>query len=222
MYRIYPRIIICLGLLTIFSCQNELQNGLSQKQYLDYVDTRVGTAYSIADLTVTEVEEPSGYVSPIVGNPSALTHWTPQTSVLKKRILTVPVPYWYEDKSIQGFRGTRYPNGAVVSDWGALSLMPMTGKVATQPTIRASKFSHDSEIAKPHYYSVILDDYRIKGEVTAAAKTGFFQFTYPKSDSSSVVFDGVFSPGEFRIIPEKKQIEGTIEVILFWSLKIRC
>ncbi|WP_394340334.1 hypothetical protein [Maribacter polysiphoniae] len=30
-------------------------------------------------------------------------------------------------------------------------------------------------MAKPHYYSVQLDDYNIKAEFTAAAKTGFFR-----------------------------------------------
>lgn len=48
----------------------------SNVEVLKYVDTRVGTAASIANITVTQVEEPMGYVSPIVGNPSALTHWT--------------------------------------------------------------------------------------------------------------------------------------------------
>lgn len=182
----------------------------ASKSYLDYVDTRVGTAASIADITVTEVEEPLGYVSPIVGSPSALTHWTPQTATWTERIIKVPVPYWYEDEKIQGFRGTRYPNGAVVGDWGAISLMPMTGNVKIGAEERASKFSHKSEVAKPHYYSVNLDDYSIKAEVTGAAKTGFFQFTFPESATSSVVMDGVFYPGTYKVIPEQQQIEGEV------------
>ena len=72
---------------------------------LSFVDTRVGTAPSIADVTVTETEEPLGYVSPIVGNPSALTHWTPQTAKWTDRVITVPVPYWYEHEKIQGSSG---------------------------------------------------------------------------------------------------------------------
>ena len=35
---------------------------LPKKDLLGFVDTRVGTAASIADITVTEVEEPMGYV----------------------------------------------------------------------------------------------------------------------------------------------------------------
>ena len=215
-YFIQNGLAVCTVLLVSFSCkeqtgESEIQgniNPLPKKEYLGYVDTRVGTAPSIADVTVTEAEEPLGYVSPIVGNPSALTHWTPQTAKWTDRVITVPVPYWYEDEKIQGFRGTRYPNGAVVGDWGPMSIMPMTGKVITDAEARASKFSHDSEIAKPHYYSVKLDDYNIKAEFTAASKTGFFQFTFPESKSSSVVFDGVYVPGYYKVIPERNEIEG--------------
>ncbi|MDV7137704.1 GH92 family glycosyl hydrolase [Maribacter sp. TH_r10] len=204
------KFLACIGVSCICSScdENEGDKGLSGNNYLEYVDTRVGTAASIADITVTEVEEPMGYVSPIVGNPSALTHWTPQTAKWTDRVVTVPVPYWYDQEKIQGFRGTRYPNGAVVGDWGPMSLMPMTGEVNIDADERASKFSHDSEVAKPHYYSVQLDDYNIKAELTAAAKTGFFQFTYPESKSSSVVFDGVYVPGHYKVIPEKNEIEG--------------
>ncbi|MCU4176623.1 GH92 family glycosyl hydrolase [Carboxylicivirga sp. N1Y90] len=201
---------IVLALVGINACNVPSKSTieLANKGALKYVDTRVGTAASIADITVTEVEEPMGYVSPIVGNPSALTHWTPQTAVWTDRVITVPVPYWYDQETIQGFRGTRYPNGAVVGDWGAMCVMPMTGDVVIDADDRASKFSHDSEIAKPHYYSVQLDDYNIKAELTAASKTAFFQFTFPESNQSSILIDGVFVPGYYKVIPERNEIEG--------------
>ncbi len=215
-YCIKKIIVICSIALIGISCneqkgESEIQENkspLPEKEYLGYVDTRIGTATSIADITVTEVEEPMGYVSPIVGNPSALTHWTPQTAKWTDRVITVPVPYWYDQEKIQGFRGTRYPNGAVVGDWGSMSLMPMTGEVKIDADARASKFSHDNEVAKPHYYSVKLDDYDIKTEFTAASKTGFFQFTFPESETSTVVLDGVYVPGNYKVIPEKNEIEG--------------
>ncbi len=205
--KVIPIIVACF---IIFSCQQEEKKSVEaiDQGNLKYVDTRVGTAASIADITVTEVEEPMGYVSPIVGNPSALTHWTPQTAKWTDRVITVPVPYWYDQEKIQGFRGTRYPNGAVVGDWGAMSIMPMTGKVVIDAEKRASKFSHDSEVAKPHYYAVKLEDYAIKAELTAAAKTAFFQFTFPESKSSLVIFDGVYVPGYYKVIPERNEIEG--------------
>ncbi len=198
--------VVFIGVVLV-SCSTS-EKGKDKESVLKYVDTRVGTAASIADITVTEVEEPMGYVSPIVGYPSALTHWTPQTARWTQRVANVPVPYWYDQEKIQGFRGTRYPNGAVVGDWGPMSIMPMTGKVVSKAEKRASKYSHDTEIAKPHYYSVQLEDYNIKAELTAAAKTGFFQFTFPESEKSSVLFDGVDVPGEYKALPETREIEG--------------
>lgn len=203
--QIYPLIV---SVFLLISCNKNI----SEPTVLKYVDTRVGTSASIADITVTEVEEPMGYVSPIVGNPSALTHWTPQTALWTQRVIKVPVPYWYDQDKIQGFRGTRYPNGSVTGDWGAMSLMPMIGDVKIDAEERASKFSHNSEIAKPHYYSVQLDDYNIKSEFTASSKTAFFQFTYPESDNASVVFDGVYVPGNYKVIPERNEIEGHITI----------
>ena len=74
-YCIQKGLAVCIVLLVSFSCkeqtrESEIQgnkNPLPRKEYLGYVDTRVGTAPSIADVTVTETEEPLGYVSPIVG-----------------------------------------------------------------------------------------------------------------------------------------------------------
>ncbi len=208
--RVKNRLVIVVAIMIFTGCDINKEDARSfpKKDLLEFVDTRVGTAPSIADVTVTETEEPLGYVSPIVGNPSALTHWTPQTAKWTDRVIRVPVPYWYEHEKIQGFRGTRYPNGAVVGDWGPMCVMPMTGNVVIDADARASKFSHDNEIAKPHYYSVILDDYGIKAEFTAASKTGFFQFTFPESGSSSVLFDGVYVPGYYKVIPERNEIEG--------------
>ena len=40
----------------------------------------------------------------------------------------------------------------------------------------ASKYSHDNEIARPEYYSLILDRYNIKAELTAM--TGRFSSLY--------------------------------------------
>lgn len=52
------------ALIVIIGCRHNEgpARELAQKEYLGYVDTRVGTAASIADITVTEVEEPMGYV----------------------------------------------------------------------------------------------------------------------------------------------------------------
>ena len=36
----------------------------------------------------------------------------------------------------------------------------------------ASRYSHDNEIARPEYYSLLLDRYQIKAELTATDRAG--------------------------------------------------
>ncbi len=180
------------------------------KQPVDYVDTRIGTKRWAKNITVSQVEDPSGFVYPGVGEPFAMTEWSPQTSVIHMAHLPVQVPYWWDEGGMQGFRGTHYPSGSVMSDYGCITIMPMTGPVVLDAKSRASGYRHESEIAKPHYYAVTLDDYDIRAEFTAADQTGFFRFTYPKSDTATVLIDPVFtqSGGYFRVIPDKNEIEG--------------
>ena len=50
-------------------------------------------------------------------------------------------------------------------------------------------FSHSNEFASPGYYSVLLDDYHVHAELTATARSGFHQYTFPASDSSNIIID---------------------------------
>ena len=45
-----------------------------------------------------------------------------------------------------------------MSDYAVYSFMPMVGDLVVNQDKRATKFSHDNEIAKPHYYKVTLDN----------------------------------------------------------------
>ncbi len=59
-----------------------------------------------------------------------------------------------------------------------------------------SKFSHDKEEAEAGYYSVVLDDYNIKAELTTTKRAGFQRYTFPESDSSRILVDLLF-PSEY-------------------------
>ncbi len=50
-----------------------------------------------------------------------------------------------------------------------------------------SHFKHSNEEAKPGFYSVILDDYDIKVELTSTIRTGFHKYIFPKSKQSAIV-----------------------------------
>lgn len=194
---------LCVMALLIFGCESNgnKESTSSTQDYLQHVDTRIGTEKWSGKSTLSQAELPQGHVYPGVGEPFAMTQITPQTT--KKDI-----PYWWEHEKIQGFRSTHYPNGASMSEYGPLTIMPMVGDLKITAEERASTFNHADEIAKPHYYSVILDDYNIKAELTAVAKAKFLQFTYPESDESHIIIDNPVAHGYFRVNPEKNEIEG--------------
>jgi predicted alpha-1,2-mannosidase len=103
--------------------------------------------------------------------------------------------YQYDDSTIFGFSHTHF-SGTGHSDLGDFLLMPTTGKLKIEPGSAGapgsgylSGFSHETEKAEPGYYSVILDDYRIKAELTASERVGFHQYTFPESDSVNIILD---------------------------------
>ncbi|MEO5682154.1 MAG: GH92 family glycosyl hydrolase [Chitinophagaceae bacterium] len=103
--------------------------------------------------------------------------------------------YHYSDSTIIGFSHTHL-SGTGIGDLGDILLMPATGTVITgKGSIKniaagnTSLFSHNEEIARPGYYSVRLQRYNIKAELTASARVGFHQYTFPASSTSHIVVD---------------------------------
>lgn len=52
-----------------------------------------------------------------------------------------------------------------------------------------SRFSHDSEIARPGYHAVTLDDYAICAELTATTRVGFHRYTFNRTGRGWVLLD---------------------------------
>ncbi len=105
--------------------------------------------------------------------------------------------YQYSDKTIVGFSHTHF-SGTGHSDLGDFLVMPTTGKLLLNPGTAAnpesgyrSTFSHATEIAQPNYYSVMLDKYNIKAELTTTTRVGLHQYTFPATDSAQIILDMV-------------------------------
>ena len=129
---------------------------LYAKSPVDYVDPMIGT---------TKL----GNTYPAVCMPFGLAKFTPQT---RSGEVKGDKPYDYQDAAIQGIRWTNFISGSAVPEYASHTFAAMTGDFKVEPKDRASSFSHDNEIAKPHYYSVFLDDYQIQIEVTASTRAG--------------------------------------------------
>lgn len=77
---------------------------------------------------------------------------------------------------------------------GGVSFMPTAGALKTVPgqldkagSGYRSTFDRKNEIAQPGYYSVLLDDFKIKAELTATKRVGFHRYTFPKSKESRII-----------------------------------
>jgi len=95
--------------------------------------------------------------------------------------------YHYGDTAIIGFSHTHL-SGTGVADFGDILVMPNTGSRLRGNDSR-SKFQHSSEKASPGYYSVFLEDYKIKAELTATKRVGLHRYTFPQSDDSRILID---------------------------------
>ncbi len=128
--------------------------------------------------------------------------------------------YSYEHNSIEGFALTQMSGIGWNGDLGNFLVMPTNGTLTTyagkidNPNEGyRSKYSKESEKATAGYYSVILDKYNIKAEMTATIHCGMFQFTYPKNDTSRIQIDlarrvGGTSTEQFIEVLDNQTISG--------------
>lgn len=85
---------------------------------------------------------------------------------------------------------------------GLLKTVP--GKLDDPDKGYRSRFDKKDENAKPGYYEVLLKDYGIKVELTATKRVGFQRYTFPKSDSSYLIFDIGNQLGESGMVKDSK------------------
>ena len=74
--------------------------------------------------------------------------------------------------------------------------MPTVGKQdyhsmgsESQQMAYASPFSHKNEVAQPGYYSVLLDRYNVKAELTATKRAAIHRYTFPESTEAGFILD---------------------------------
>ena len=80
---------------------------------------------------------------------------------------------------------------------GGIVLMPTKGRLVTVPGLPTdkekkgyrSRFERKNEVATAGYYSVLLDDYDIKAEVTATPRVAFQRFTFPAGKDNHILFN---------------------------------
>jgi predicted alpha-1,2-mannosidase len=91
--------------------------------------------------------------------------------------------YQYEDSVIYGFSHTNKGH------WNLLHvpIMPVVGDVT--PSDYCSSFSHRKETARPGYYQVYLDRYKVNVELTSTLRCAYHKYTFSEEDDKSVLVD---------------------------------
>ncbi len=174
--------------ITFILCMGYGVNAVAQERLIDYVNPMVGT-------------KSMGHTFPGACSPFGLVQLSPDTEMIPHNIDGKYQPeayrycagYQYGDKTIVGFSHTHF-NGTGHSDLGDILMVPTTGEVQLKMgTVEnpengyRSRFNHDNEHAELGYYSVLLDDYNIKAELTATERTGVHRYTYPKGEGHIIL-----------------------------------
>lgn len=162
-------------------------------------------------------QQPASFVNPFIGTnemghtypgatvPFGMVQLSPETDTIQysigqgyiKDVYRYCAGYQYSDKTIVGFSHTHF-SGTGHSDLGDFLIMPTTGKVQLNPGTAdnpesgyRSRFAHDSEKASAGYYSVLLNDYGIKAELTTSERVGFHRYTFPETNEANIILDMV-------------------------------
>lgn len=154
--------------------------GIAQSEKLiDYVNPFVGT-------------DGYGNVYPGAQIPFGGIQISPDTN---HRFYDAASGYKYNHTSLMGFSLTHL-SGTGIPDLGDFLFMPGTGEAKLTPGTPEnpdegyrSRYSHEREQATPNYYTVHLDDYGVKAEMTSGLRSGMFRFTYPKAEKAFILID---------------------------------
>lgn len=101
--------------------------------------------------------------------------------------------YNYSDSVIIGFSHTHL-SGTGIGDLCDILFMPAVLSIDSDADSSKlinlhSSFLHKNETASPGYYSVLLDTYNIKAELTATKRAGFQRYTFPKIKGAVIVLN---------------------------------
>lgn len=190
-------LLICLGVF--YSCENQKQ--IYSEKLSDYVNPNIGSIHS-RWFFYTPAAVPFGMAKLGASTNGSYGNKDGWEAV------------GYEDShtSIEGFPCFHE------FQIGGVMLMPIVGELKTLPgTLEEpeagyrSIFKKENEYATSGYYSVILDRYNTKVELTATDRVGFQRYTFPKSERSYILFDIGNRLGESGVVEDAyiKMIDDT-------------
>lgn len=143
-------------------------------------------------------KRPVDFVDPFIGTSNSRWVLNPGPSMPFGMVQLAPdnqdtgwkAGYEYKINNIAGF--------SHIHAWtlAGLLVMPATGEIQIRPSDEnkpwqgyRSSFKKENEVSKVGYYSVLLDKYNVKAELTSTTRVGVHRYTFPKSYRSHILFD---------------------------------
>ena len=193
--------VLLLSGCTINSSDSPVVQKVSISDWSEYVNPFIGTARG------------SGSTYPGAQVPFGMLSFSPHSTVRNHGS-----GYDRTCDQIRGF-GLVHISGVGCEAVCELPFMPVTGSLEASPVadknVYSSKFSTENESSSPGYYSVMLDRYKVKTELSATTRCGIAKFQYPSSESAHVIFDPTASAngmrdGRIDIDPETQNVSGWV------------
>lgn len=126
--------------------------------------------------------------------------------------------YHYSDSKTIGFSHLHL-SGTGIGDLTDIRIMPINKKVDLSLPTKSrddipylSKYTHTNEKASPGYYSVFLDDFSIKAELTADLRTAFHRYTFEEGDEQSLILDLGYTVNWDKTVDSEINIEDKYTV----------
>ena len=150
----------------------------------DRVDTRLGTTtlWTPEDLGFTHIRDKrpwGGETFPGATTPNGMVQLSPVTKYGSGG------GYQYEDRNIYGFAHT------AMGHWNLLNvpMLPVTKAGFYRADSYASHYSHERETARPGYYQVYLERYKVNAELTVTPRCGYHRYTFRPEDEKVLLID---------------------------------
>lgn len=165
---------------------------------------------------------------PGAGVPFGMVRLSPDTVTRGGKRATNLSGYYFDDPLILGFSHTRLV-GTGAGDGGNLLVIPCTDKnvaeiVAAERKGMKAAYSHENETAFPGYYGITFPKRGITAELTATRHVGVHRYTFTGNakphlviDVGSVLGKGRCQGGSVKVLPEAREIEGSIETFCSFS-----
>lgn len=155
-----PPIIVSVAFLLLASCSSE--------NLADCVDTTIGVVDHRGSNCVIGPMLPYGSINP-----------SPQTK-------DGCTDGYEPGQPVDGF-AQLHVSGTGWSSYGHFLIQPQTGELMTAPGTHSSE--HSNDVTLPYMYATTLDRYGVRVEVAPSYYSAAYRFTFPKNDSSSILFD---------------------------------